>query len=187
MRILLALLPLALSAQSLFNGKTLGGWEARSTSVAGKNGDWRVEDGAITCPGTSPGWLSTEEVFDDFHLTLEFKGSATVNSGVFLRSEREGQPHVTGYELQIWDFQPAGYLTGSLVGSVKAQPTQILADRWNKYEITAKGPHFLIRLNGKTVLEAADIKHQIGVLGLQCQKDNPIQFRNIRVRRLRRP
>ena len=34
-------------------------------------------------------------------------------------SQKEGQPHVSGYELQIWDNQPAGFNTGSLVGSVK--------------------------------------------------------------------
>jgi len=49
---------------------------------------------------------------------------------MFLRSQKEGEPHVTGYELQIWDYQPAGFLTGSLVGSVKASPANIKPAQW---------------------------------------------------------
>ncbi|HWD99911.1 MAG TPA: DUF1080 domain-containing protein, partial [Bryobacteraceae bacterium] len=109
----------------LFDGQDLKGWTARSTSTPGANGSWKVENGAISCPGSSAGWLATDETFTDFHLKLQFKGGEKVNSGVFLRSQKEGQPHVTGFELQIWDYQPAGYDTGSLVGAAKATPTKI--------------------------------------------------------------
>jgi hypothetical protein len=119
-------------------------------------------------------------------LRLEFRGVEIVNSGVFLRSQKEGQPHITGYELQIWDYQPAGFLTGSLVGAQKAAPAKILPDQWNSYDITADGDHFVIVLNGKTLLDARDQKHSSGVIGFQCQKDNRIEFRNIKLRRIRK-
>ncbi|MBI2689017.1 MAG: DUF1080 domain-containing protein [Acidobacteria bacterium] len=166
---------------TLFDGKSLNGWEPRATSAAPSTGDWKVEDGALVCGGASPGWIATKATYKDFHLQLEFKGAATVNSGVFLRSQKEGQPHVTGYELQIWDMQPAGYLTGSLVGSVKAEPTKIKANEWNKFDITAKGDHFVVLLNGQKVLDAHDSKHAEGVIGFQCQPKQNIAFRNIRV------
>jgi hypothetical protein len=169
---------------SLFDGKTLNGWEARPTSVPGTKGDWQVADGALVCGGTVPSWIGTVDSFSDYQLTLEFRGAGQVNSGVFLRSQKEGQPHVTGYELQIWDNQPAGFNTGSLVGTVKAQPAKINAGEWNKYDITAKGDHFTVLLNGKTVLDAKDGKHSAGAIGFQCQKDNRIEFRNIRLKRL---
>ena len=105
-----------------------------------------------------------------------------MNSGVFLRSQKEGLPHLTGYELQIWDYQPAGFNTGSLVNYVKASETKIIPDKWNKYEVTADGDHFVVNLNGKTILDAHDNKHSSGVIGFQCQKDNAIEFRNIRVK-----
>jgi hypothetical protein len=168
----------------LFDGKTLNGWEARATSKPAGTGDWSVADGSIVCGGGSPGWIATKDTFKDFRLQLEFRGSATVNSGVFLRSQKEGEPHVTGYELQIWDMQPAGYLTGSLVGSVKAGPTKIKADAWNKFDVTAKGDHFVVLLNGQKVLDAHDAKHASGVIGLQCQPQQNISFRNIRVQPL---
>lgn len=165
----------------LFDGKTLNGWQARATTAAPGTGDWKVADGALQCGGGQPGWIATNATFGDFRLQIEFKGAATVNSGVFLRSKKEGEPHVTGHELQIWDMQPAGYLTGSLVGSVKAQPTKIKADAWNQFDITARGDHFVVKLNGQTVLDAKDAKHAEGVIGLQCQPKQAIAFRNIRL------
>jgi hypothetical protein len=169
----------------LFDGKSLKGWEARPTFEAGNKGDWTVANGSLVCGGTAPSWISTDASFSDFQLALEFRGSEKVNSGVFLRSKKDGQPHETGYELQIWDYQPAGFHTGSLVGSVKAEPVKIRPNQWNQYDITAKGDHFKIVLNGKTVLDAKDSKHSAGVVGFQCQKDQRIEFRNIRIKPLR--
>jgi hypothetical protein len=159
----------------LFDGKSLDGWETHWAN------NWKAQDGALVCDATEPSWLSTTSSFSDYILKLEFRGAAKVNSGIFLRSQKEGQPHITGYELQIWDYQPAGYNTGSLVGSVKASPVKIIPDQWNSYEITAKGDHFVIVLNGKMLLDAHDAKHASGVIGFQCQKDNRIEFRNIKV------
>ena len=166
----------------LFDGKSLSGWEPLSTSAAGETGDWTVENGALLCPGTTPGWIASSNMFANYVLKLEFRGGKQVNSGVFLRSAKTGEPHVTGYELQIWDYQPAGYTTGSLVNSVKAAPAKIIPDQWNSYEITASGDHYVVVLNGKALLDAHDSKHiSGGVIGFQCQKGNRIEFRNIRL------
>ncbi len=162
----------------LFDGKSMNGWEPHG------DGDWIVQDGTLACQGTKPSWLGSAGSYGDYTLKLEFRGAATVNSGIFLRSSKEGQPHITGYELQIWDTQPAGYNTGSLVGTAKASPAHVTGGQWNRYEITAKGDHFTIVLNGQKVLDTADGKHAQGVIGFQCQKGHPIEFRNIRVRSL---
>ncbi|MEJ7606207.1 MAG: DUF1080 domain-containing protein [Bryobacteraceae bacterium] len=176
-----ALLACAGTSIPLFDGKTLTGWEARPTFVADSKGDWKVENGALVCGGTVPSWIATTQTYANYKLTLEFRGVETVNSGVFLRSQKEGQPHVTGYELQIWDYQPAGFNTGSLVGSLKAAPARIKAQQWNRYEITANGDRFVIVLNGKKLLDGKDAKHAAGVIGFQCQKDQKIEFRKIRL------
>lgn len=164
----------------LFDGKSLSGWEQHG------NGDWQVANGSIVCGGTTPSWLGTTNVYSDYVLKLEFRGPAQVNSGVFLRSQKEGQPHLTGYELQIWDYQPAGFNTGSLVNSAKASPVKILGDQWNKYEITADGDRFVIVLNRENILDTKDTKHASGVIGFQCQKENRIEFRNIRIKPVKR-
>lgn len=160
----------------LFDGQSLNGWEAHADAE-----DWKVANGALACGGAQAGWLGTTDSYSDYVLRIEFRGVERVNSGVFLRSEKTGQPHITGYELQIWDYQPAGYNTGSLVNSLKAEPTKIIPNEWNRYEIRAEGDHYVIVLNGKTLLDGRDSKHASGVIGLQCQPKNPIEFRNIRV------
>ena len=170
----------------LFDGKSLHGWEARPTGgprskePAGTP-DWAVENGTLVCGGTTPSWIGTADTFANYEFKVQFRGPALVNSGVFLRSQKEGQPHRTGYELQIWDAQPAGYNTGSLVGSVKASPTNIIPDEWNQFEITAAGDHFVVLLNGDKVLDARDPAHASGVVGFQCQRDQRIEFRNIKL------
>lgn len=164
---------------SLFDGKTLKGWQVH------KGGDWKVENGAIACPGTSAGWLQTLAPSSDYVLKLQFRAASTVNSGVFIRAQKEGLPWVSGYECQIWPNMPTGYNTGSLVGSVKAQPAEIISDHWNRYEIRADGDHFVVVLNGKTLLDAHNSKHLTGeVIGLQCNKDNAIKFRDIMLKPL---
>jgi hypothetical protein len=161
----------------LFDGKSLDGLEDHG-------GNWKVEGGAFVCPGTTPGWLGTADSFTDYDLKMQFRSGEKANSGVFLRSSKEGQPHITGYELQIWDFQPGGYNTGSLVGHAKATPTKILADQWNNYEVKVQGDHFIAILNGKTILDAHDSTHTgAGVIGFQCNKDliNKIEFRSLKI------
>jgi hypothetical protein len=165
----------------LFDGKDLDGWQPYSTSKPPATGDWVVADGAILCPGTSPGWLAGSDSYTNFDLKLQFRGTEKTNSGVFIRATKEGAPNKTGYEVQIWDYQPAGYNTGSLVDSLKAAPVKILEDKWNDYNIKAVGDHYVVVLNGKTVLDDHDPKHTEGVIGFQCQPGNKIEFRNVKL------
>jgi hypothetical protein len=37
-------------------------------------------------------------------------------------------------------------------------------------------------LNGTTLLDGHDSKHSAGVIGFQCQPENPIAFRNVKLR-----
>jgi hypothetical protein len=166
----------------LFDGTTLKGWEAHMASATEPAATWGVANGAIFCEGNKRGWLGTDDMFADFNLKLEFRVGATVNSGVFLRSQKTGGiPAETGYELQIWDFRPT-YKTGSLVNAIEAEPSKILADRWNTYDVSAEGDRFVVVLNGKRVLDGHDSKHRSGVLGLQYNVGGKVEFRNIKIR-----
>ena len=64
---------------------------------------------------------------------------------------------------------------------MKAPTVRILGDKWNDYDITAMGDHFVVLLNGKPLLDAHDSAHKSGVIGFQCQVNNKIEFRNIRI------
>jgi hypothetical protein len=167
----------------LFDGATLNGWEPHQASAKEPAATWGVADGAIFCTGDRRGWLGSADTYTDFNLKVDFRAGAKINSGVFLRSQKEGGiPAETGYELQIWDFRPT-FKTGSLVNSLEAEPAKILADQWNSYDITADGDHFIVVLNGKKILDGRDSKHSSGVVGLQYNTGGgKIEFRNIQIR-----
>ena len=70
---------------SLFDGKTLDGWEQHSGEAK-----YRVEDGAVvgtTVLNTGNSFLCTKKKYGDFILEFEFKVAPEMNSGVQFRSE----------------------------------------------------------------------------------------------------
>jgi len=159
----------------LFDGETLFGW----TPEGGTK--WRVAGGAIVADAGESGWLRSDSKFADFILRAEFRTRKDGNSGIFLRSAKEGRPHETGYELQIWDKHEK-FPTGSLVNIARAKPVTLQPDVWHQYEVFALGNNILIKLDGKKVLEVRDSWSNIGHFGLQYNKDNKIEFRDIRLR-----
>src|ERR1017187_1212464 len=167
----------------LFDGATLKGWEPHEASATEPAAtEWGLAAGAIFCTGDRRGWLGTADTFNDFNLKIQFRVGAKTNSGIFLRSQKTGGiPAETGYELQIWDFRPT-YKTGALVNAIEAEPTKILADQWNSYEVTADGNHFVVVLNGKIVLDGTDAKHSSGVVGLQFNIGGKGESRNIKIK-----
>ncbi len=162
----------------LWDGETLFGWESHGAPA------WRIANGVLVADSPDGGWLGTTTAFADFVLKAEFRAAADCNSGIFLRSAREGLPHQTGYELQIYDDHPAGYNTGSLVNYAIASEAKIVPGQWNSFEITAAGSHFVAIYNGRKILDAADATHAVGVIGLQYNRGKKIEFRNIKLRPL---
>ena len=77
-----------------------------------------------------------------------------------------------------------------LASSAAAQDTKIIPAQWNRFDVTAKGDHFVVVYNGKTVLDAHDTKRASGAIGLQWAHPErtpgrKIEFRNLKVRRLK--
>ena len=141
---------------------------------------WEVVDGLLTACGEPAGYLNSDKSFKNFVLSLEFKTSETANSGVFVRSPQEAG----GYEVQIWKQQPAGYNTGSIVGTAKTtRDYAFKADDWNQLQVTVEGDHLVVVLNGETTLDVRDAKFPDGNIRLQYQQF-PIAFRNIKIRPL---
>jgi hypothetical protein len=139
-----------------------------------------VTGGVLTACGEPAGYLNSDQSFKNHVLSLEFKTSELANSGVFVRSPQENG----GYEVQIWKQQPAGYNTGSIVGTAKtSRDYAFKADDWNQLQITADGDHLVVVMNGETTLDVRDAKFPDGHIRLQYQQ-YPISFRNIKVRAL---
>jgi Domain of Unknown Function (DUF1080)/Protein kinase domain len=191
--------PLDPSYRPLFNGKNLDGWTVHQ-GKASEN--WGVENGLLFTRGIDRGWLTTDRIFSDFELHLEYRTTAKANSGVAIRAPLEGDLTFTGMEIQILD--DSGYkkinraeTTGSLFGlvpGVRPAPTKPLGE-WNLMHITARGHEVAVELNGSKVLDA-DLKRykdQVAIypgvvrtrghIGLQSNS-NRVDFRDIAVKSL---
>jgi 3-keto-disaccharide hydrolase len=172
----------------LWDGKTLNGWESRSGA------EWKIVDGAILTDSPKGGTLLTVDEYSDFILSAEFRTTADINAGIYLRLSREQR--LSAYELQIRDVNPGNfsggdYLTGSLVDVKHASAdAKIIPGQWNRFEVTAQGDHFVVVYNGKKVLDAHDSKRASGAIGLQWAHPErvpgrKIEFRNLKLRRLK--
>ena len=152
----------------------------QSASTPAGSSHWEVVDGLLTGCGSPAGYLNSDQSYKNFVLSLEFRTSETANSGVFVRSPNE----TGGYEVQIWKQQPAGYNTGSIVGTAKtARDYTFKANDWNHLQVTADGDHLVVVLNGETTLDIRDAKFPDGNIRLQYQQF-PIAFRNVKLRSL---
>ncbi|MCA9185249.1 MAG: DUF1080 domain-containing protein [Planctomycetales bacterium] len=161
---------------ALFDGKTTFGWQPAVQC------DWTVRDGAIVVTDGAVGLLNTTTQFGDYILRLEFRSPEATNSGIFLRTpEIPKNPAADCYELNI---APADnpFPTGSFVGREKATPAY--RGGWRQYEVTALGDHFVVKLDGETVLDYHDPQPvKRGLIGLQ-HNSGPVEFRRIRLKPL---
>src|SRR5262249_13587799 len=78
----------------IFDGKTLDGWHVSGKTGHGTGGKWVAEDGAIVGSQDKPGnggILITDKEYGDFEVVLEMKNDFGPDSGLFLRSNQNGQ------------------------------------------------------------------------------------------------
>jgi hypothetical protein len=190
--------------ERLFNGKNLSGWKVNE---GGKQAVWGAENGLLFVNGKGGGWLMTEKEYADFDLRLEYKVPPRGNSGVALRSPMKGDPAYVGMEIQILDnhwyqdnnnykgLRPT-QLTGAIYDVVPPRVDVTKpAGEWNQMQITAKGRHVTVALNGTEIVNANldDYKNRAakhpgllrekGHLGLQSH-DGRVEFRNLYVKPL---
>jgi Domain of Unknown Function (DUF1080) len=153
--------------------------------------NWRLEGGlAVSDKGN--GYLVTKVPYGDFELRAEFWVDAHANSGIFIRCEDPAKLNATTcYEVNIFDERPDPlYGTGAIVDVAKVSPMPKAGGQWNTYEITAKGDHFVVKLNGVVTADAHDGKHARGLIGLQSApgavKDvnGVVKYRKVQIRAL---
>ena len=136
--------------------------------VGGAN--WHTQDGAIVADHGKPGFLVTQQPYGDFEIRAEFFAQTDTNSGIFIRCSTPEPGGPTCYEVNVWDIRPEPkYATGAIV-DVAQVPVPLIykaGGRWNTYEITARGSHLTVRLNGVVTADVEDAKHSSGYIGLQ--------------------
>lgn len=164
----------------LFDGETTYGWQV------GGAANWKVADGVISAfKGDSrSSLLATTNEFGDYDLKVDFRTPAGTNSGIFLRTPLDPtDPTKDCYEFNIAPAENP-FPSGSLVGRQKAGTFEARPDQWNTYEITARGNHFVAKLNGKQTIDYIDPKPITrGRIGLQFNAGKA-EFRNVKLKPL---
>ena len=175
---------------SLFNGENLDGWIIYGTEK------WYVEDYELVCesgPDKEYGYLGSEENFDDFILTLQFKQENNGNSGVFFRSSVDGTK-VKGWQVEV---APPGlhsggiyesYGRGWLIKPDSAKDSVVKMGEWNSMKIKVISDEVTTSINGIEMIKIKDsiIGKGIGGVALQIHDGGGIKVRwkNLRIKKL---
>ncbi len=184
--------------QDLFNGTDLKGW----TQKGGK-AEYTVRDGAIvgaTVHDTPNSFLTTDKMYGDFILELDYRVDSTMNSGIQVRSNSypwymDGRVH--GYQIEIdpsdrawsagiYDEARRGWLV-ALTGNPEAQAAFKQND-WNHYRIEAIGDTLKTWINGVPAAFLVDDQTPEGFIALQVhsigegqQAGTEILWKNLRI------
>jgi hypothetical protein len=185
--------------KELFNGKDFKGWYT-FVDGSGKNSDpskiFQIErDGVLHISGEKFGYLCTEDVFENFHLKLEFKFGEKKwaprldqvrDSGIlyFIPKDESDKIWPSGIECQIQegdvgDFWMIGKTTividgqrtepGDYVRSKKKKDAERPHGEWNTVEVIVKDGHCTHIVNGVTVSEGSDPSVRKGKLLIQSE------------------
>lgn len=165
----------------LFDGITLMGWQRQPLA------NFHVADNAIVADEGQPCLLTTESMWKDFELKVEFQAEAGTNSGVFVRTPATGtDPSKNCYEINIAaDDDP--FPTGSVVKRQKVDATAAgpqTPDQWRQMSIIALGDQITVKLGDQIVCEyQAPNPLPARHIGLQ-HRFGRIAFRNVLIRPL---
>ncbi len=177
----LLLLTTALHAEpiSLFDGKTLDGWDYDPKI-------WRVEDGMITGGSTTEKikenhFICSKKNYQNFELKLKIKVSGDpktgmLNSGIQIRSLRvPGGAHMTGYQVdcgagwfgKIYDeFRRNKVIWAPTPEQQAALDKAIDVFGWNEYRIRAEGTRIQTWINGVLCIDYTETDKNIALDGL---------------------
>jgi hypothetical protein len=142
--------------------RDLSGWKLTNENQV--NG-FKVVDGVLFNdvaqkpgePRVNYGNLQTEQVFEDFNLTLEVNFPAGSNSGVYLRGMYEIQV-VDSYGRPL-DSHNMGGLYSRVAPSVNAEKP---AGQWQTMDITLVNRHVTVILNGVKIIDNAPVHGPTG-------------------------
>ncbi len=177
------------------SGQTGPGWD---TLLDGKSmmGDWnrvgetnwRLENGAVVADkrtSKGPAHLVSKNSYKDFQLYVEFWSSDDANSGIHIRcSDPKKFGAKTCYEVNIFDQRKdPTYGTGAVVHFVEVVPMPKAGGKWNTYEITAKGRHITVVLNGKKTVDFENGFFKEGPITLQ-HGAGVMKFRKVAIKPL---
>lgn len=145
--------------QSLYDGKTLTGWEANESP-----GTWVIQDGAIVTKGPRSHLFYVGPVanhnFRNFEFYAEVRTTPNSNSGIYIHTQLKPDPWPqAGYECQVINsHNPAeGYIERKMTGSIYAVRNTWRApakdNEWFEYRIKVSGKTIQTFINGELVCQ----------------------------------
>jgi hypothetical protein len=160
----------------LFDGTNLNSWAAVG------NANWRLADKVVEA-NMGAGFLVSRQLYNDFDLRVEFWMSGNANSGVFIRCQKANEIGADScYEINAFDTRPdPAYRTGGIVDIAKPLMMINAGDKWNTFDISARGPKLTVRLNGMLTAEATDTKFARGNIALQAGAGT-VRFRSVLIK-----
>ncbi len=168
--------------KKIFNGKNLDGWVAPEGNIW-----WKAEKGILTAqsgPDKKGSILWTDAEYKDFIIQLDFKfGKGTIDSGIFIRSEKQ-QIQIGESGSLKRDMTCSPYIPGKGYPVEAENVKELLKmDDWNTIRVKALGSVYTIWLNGENVLTYdSDTAIEKGKIGLQLHpgRDMKIEFKNVK-------
>lgn len=188
---------------SLFDGKTLAGWQGDGKTFRVEPKQSAVVAGQLETKISRNEFLTTEKEYGDFELRFSAKLDESKkgnNAGVQFRSQRIPNHHeMIGYQCDI-GHTPARLIWGSLYDEsrrrtflAQGDPDEVAKavkrNDWNDFVVRCEGPRIQITVNGVQTVDytekVADIP-QTGFIGLQIHSGPPSEawYRNIRIKPL---
>ena len=182
-------------------GPHLAGWHISQVNHHGNTQAWKLEDGVVSVTQDKPGnggILLTDKKYGNFEVYLEMKPDYGCDSGLFLRSNEEGD----AYQVML-DYLPKGNVGGiygeglkGVKGSLADWERVWKKDDWNslRARIEGKAPHITVWINGTQVTDWTDTGNHAaggateGMIALQihggdrCKPGLYHRFRNVGVK-----
>jgi len=170
----------------IFNGKDLSGWWCPGNINA-----WKAENNELVLQGRGGNYIRTEKLYGNFTLSCEIKMRKRGNSGVGIRTPRNGWPSGDGIELQLLDrplSEPphkSSYM--AVYGNMPPLGRADQSEQYNQVVVKADGWMLSVWVNGELVQQCntfdhPELKHRHleGWIGFQ-DHGAWIRVRNIRV------
>jgi hypothetical protein len=171
---------------TLFDGAdpaTLSNW--------GRVGEdnWRIQDGVVMADSSHASgstYLVSRQSYTDVEIRAEVWVTPDTNSGIFFRcSDPAAISARNCYEMNIWDtYRVPYYATGAIALFAKVDPVPKAGNKWSTFDITARGTHMRVLMDGKQTVELDDATYRSGPIALQWG-GGIVKWRRVQIRPLR--
>jgi len=188
---------------SLFDGKTLSGWQVAARPEDRGKTFWKVQEGALTCDSRGRKdhhyvWLVSDKEYGDFELRVKIRGfrDSSGNSGVQVRSRYDKEAFwLDGPQVDV--HPPAPWRTGLIYDETRGTQRWIFpsladwkidashapkgwswkyaeeGDGWNDLHMVCRGANIATSLNG---VPAANLEGE-GILNDEAHRKRNVGMR----------